>query len=234
MQKTLQDVVDILILAKNQIADITNGTDYGHISLNIDSSLTGLINRVSFLAGVPITVRQSQEFKPITEFMGEDILTPQPIKPADLEPTDTEETLYKTKVHTLYDALPTIPIKEILDSYVTTEDQLVLRGVARLAGVTDYKEAPINEAFINETLNRMQEKILKTEQNQTFNKSLEQEQINQLNTAINQTPGEPVVDQIQPVNVTEPANDNSKENLPNKTSQGTTTIKTNKSSTTNK
>lgn len=145
--QNLKEVAKVLADAKAEIA-LLIPVDQDMLRLQFLSPLERLVNRASFLGGEIVNSTEKVEYPPITEFMGEKIERMVPVKEEDLDPDQEAKDKFLAKIDTLQKDLGGLETKKILESYVTKEDRLVLRGLAKRANVEDYKDAEINVSFI--------------------------------------------------------------------------------------
>lgn len=119
--------------------------------LNINSLFQQLISRLVFMGGIlePETAEKKTKLQPMTSFMGRP-LKQDKTAAVDLDPKESEKQQYLAKVEKLYNQIGFIQPSIILNSYTIPEDVLVLRGVAKRAGVEGYESKELTVAFIEE------------------------------------------------------------------------------------
>lgn len=152
---------------------LTGKPEHSAILIGLDQSFDKMINRMNFLTGSAATVSRAEEFPPVTNFMGDEITLPKKIVAEDLQPDDLERERYLEKVNTLFQSIDTIPVDGILNTYTLPEDQLVVRGAAKKAGVEGYDERPIDVAFINDIVSAINAKKASSLEDQRIEKELE-------------------------------------------------------------
>jgi hypothetical protein len=175
--EALNSVGQLLLATKEDVQNLLSGTEHGATASLINHQLDQLINRVAFLGGNAPVSTATTEFPPITEFMGEPINRAEPITEAQLAAGDLEKQIFTDKVEALYDNIEAMFPDKVLNSYTIPEDVLVLRGVAKKAGVPDYSNAPLNVAFveaIHEGIAKKREEELKQQQ---FEETIEGEDL---------------------------------------------------------
>lgn len=188
IQKATANVATIIANAKEDVLKEYKAIADNTAALEgrVTSDLNRLLLDLHHLAGtVPNIKTQSiaDQFPPITKFMGEEITLPKKIKVEDLTPGEAERAIYVDKVTTLYSQIETMSPEGVLNSYTIPEDVLVLRGVAKKAGVEGYDEKPLNIPFIEEIVKGIQDKR---------NADAEQTKIDQqLSAQENKAPAEP-------------------------------------------
>ncbi len=129
--------------------------------LPINASFRQIKSRLAFVGGVlepEVNKASTPEFPPITNFMGEDISRPSPLVSADINPTEAKRQDFLAKVDRLEKDLPGMPTHVVLNAYTRKEDVLVLRGVAKRAGVAEFDKKEITVAFIEEIVVALQKR----------------------------------------------------------------------------
>lgn len=153
MAKPIQDSISIVTEARKKVNELFKDSGLINSLPEMNGLFDRMLTRLKFMGGTlePKSVEEPtgpDPFPPITNFMGEDIRRPENKIAADLNPAAAEKQLYLDKVQNLYSKLPTMNPESILKSYVIPEDILVLRGVAKRAGVANYETAELNTEFI--------------------------------------------------------------------------------------
>jgi len=136
--------------AKKDAVKILNQGGHGTLAITISSNLEQVVNRLNFITGTSMRGEKAPKFKPVTNFMGEDITLPTPVKQEDLTPDQAERKSFLDKVEKLYMQFNTIPPEGILKDYTLPEDVVVIRGVAKRAGVEGYEDRPMDVAFMKD------------------------------------------------------------------------------------
>lgn len=147
---TLKEVAAILSKTKAEINKLLEAKEHHMLLLGLNANLDKMANRVGFLSGTSLTSDQSEKFKPVTNFMGEDISIPKKIDKDEIEPGEADRLIFVDKVERLYAEFLTIPPDGILNSYTLPEDQLVVRGVAKKAGIEGYADREFTVQFLQE------------------------------------------------------------------------------------
>ncbi|MVT11367.1 hypothetical protein [Chitinophaga tropicalis] len=139
---------ELLEQAKSYAEDLLEGNP--SVILMVSSGLVAIINRLNFMAGRESQINKPVEFPPITEFMGEEIKYAKKIEKADLTPAEADRQDFIKKVEQLYAQFDSITPEGLLHGYTLPEDQLVIRGVAKRAGVEDYADRDIDIYFLED------------------------------------------------------------------------------------
>lgn len=151
MENPFVNVSKILLDAKQQINETLNDNDHGTTLITLRSSLDRMINQVNFLSGQSIhNPSNYMIFEPVTTFMGKDLGKKEPIQMSDLSPQELVRKQFVAKVDQLQAQLQagTANNEAVLDAY--SNDQNVVRGVAKRAGLEDYRTAAINDEYLNQ------------------------------------------------------------------------------------
>jgi len=148
----LAEVVKLITDCKDQSLTLLAEANSGPLSIKVSTTLTNLANNISFIAGMGISSNSSLSgnLEPVTRFMGEDIKRPEVIKTEDLTPKELEIKLFLEKVEKLSDYIKETDATpaSIIEAYSMDSDKLVIRGVAKKAGLENYKTGNIDEQFI--------------------------------------------------------------------------------------
>lgn len=142
----------ILQKAKSDVEKTLSAKEHSTLLLGITAGFNKISNKLAFLSGVNINQDSKRKFDPITNFMGEDLSIPEPIKEDDLSPSEKEKAVFISKVDKLYASIDTIAIDGLLNDYKLPEDVLVIRGIAKRAGVEGYEDKEISVKFIEEII----------------------------------------------------------------------------------
>lgn len=151
-QQEIHLVLNELRKAKINVLEVLTPTNNSLLRIHAENALDNLINRFAFVAGDSSSVGNTsgQKFPPVTNFMGENIEISKPITRADLTSKEVEKNKILDKMSELQKVIYDLENKQVLENYSLKEDKIVLRGLAKRAGVEDYAKAEINEAFIQE------------------------------------------------------------------------------------
>lgn len=155
MPKPIQQALTVLAKAQQEINQILSGPEYNGNLLEINTNFRRINSRLVFMGGVlePESMPSAPtRFPPMTSFMGKEIKKNEKVTEADLNPAEADKQKFLSKVGKLWKELPGISPQSILNAYTIPEDVLVLRGVAKRAGVKDFAERPINQEFIEEII----------------------------------------------------------------------------------
>lgn len=148
----IQQVISLLKEAKEQSEKLLADQSQNSLQLAVTFDLNKLINRLSYMSGTPIAHNQREvmDFPPVTNFMGEEIVRAEAITEEVLQPKEDAKKIYLAKVESLEGVFHELSNEDILHMYTTPEDVMVLRGVAKRAGVEDYKEKELTLEFVEE------------------------------------------------------------------------------------
>lgn len=146
----LKQVVAIISKAKVDINELLSAKEHHMLLIGLNANLDKMANRVNFLSGSSVSTTGQAHFPPVTNFMGEEITLPKAIEKDDLEPGEADRLTFIDKVERLYAEFLSIPIDGILNAYTIPEDQLVVRGVAKKAGIEGYADREFTVKFMEE------------------------------------------------------------------------------------
>lgn len=147
--ENVKQVTKVLTDAKAEILELLPDEN-DMIRLGLVSGLDRLINRMLFFTGDTLVGETKASFPPITEFMGEPIHKMEQVAEADLDPEHEAKDKFLKKVDDLEINFPGLDSKKILESYKTKEDVMAIRGVAKRAGIEDFKTAKITVEFLEQ------------------------------------------------------------------------------------
>lgn len=147
-KQNIDKAFSILVKAGDDVKKTLKDKEEQPILLGIIAGLTKITNKLSFLTGSNVRQNEKVTYPPVTEFFGEKISLPKKVNKEDLTPKEAEKTTFRSKVQTLYKQFHTLDADGIINSHTIPEDQLVLRGVAKLAGVAEFEDRTIDHKFI--------------------------------------------------------------------------------------
>lgn len=148
----------------------------GSLEIIIASNIDQLCTKLGAMGGFIGTNTAKVEFEPITNFMGEPIERVAVVQSEDLTPSEDQLEAFRAKVNNLIEQIDTLAPEGILNAYTTPEDQLILRGAAKLVGLEDYEEAEINEQFVERIVKGKEVMAAEKKQQELIDKKLELEE----------------------------------------------------------
>lgn len=160
-------VAESALELKEKVKKLLSEPEYQTILLMVESKITGIVNALNHISGQPpVEGSTTDQFPPITNFMGEKIHEQLKVKGEDLTPKDSEKNKFKNRVRNLYEQFPSLSNEAILNSHTQDIDIKVLRGVAKMAKLENFADAEINDAFIVEIRESMKalDEVKKTEE----------------------------------------------------------------------
>jgi hypothetical protein len=164
----------ILQEASAKVAEALDQPEHGMIRLAVTTDITKVINRLLHLGGIAVQVPRvgPDEFPPITNFMGEDITQKNPLLGplADTRIPDDVQLLL-ARIEKYYPIFDTIAPEGIINDFGSRiDDILLIRGIAKRAGVPDFEDARITIAFIE----KIQKAIIKKRKDEKAQERIEQ------------------------------------------------------------
>lgn len=151
-QKAIQ-VADKIDTARTEIAElVSNDPNLNNIHMRVDKHLQLLSNQVKAIIGVSPenTTSGTVEFAPLSKIDGEELTgdIPADVKDSDLTINNSDVALLKEKVLRFEESLHERTDDEVLAAVITTDDILVIRGLAKKANVNEFDTAEINHSFV--------------------------------------------------------------------------------------
>lgn len=144
--EALNEVIAALETAKEKAETKLAPSLYGNHVPRIINKLNQELNQLKHLAGMNLG-NETVQFEPISSFMGEKIQRREMLDTEKITPSEADKEVFVKKVNDLYDAFPQMANDAILNSY--RADTSVIRGVAKKAGLQNYKEAELNFLFLD-------------------------------------------------------------------------------------
>lgn len=156
-------VVSIIDEARSSaLAIVGKDPELSSIKLRINHSLLTLSNSIKAMVGLSPDMQDEKiVFPPIDKIDGEYIKTPE-VKAEDLTPSVSDTETLRERVLQLEKGLLGMTDEEIIRAYKTDSDILVIRGLAKKAGIADYQEATIDEKLIAGTREKLAAKKTQT------------------------------------------------------------------------
>ncbi|SHK93117.1 hypothetical protein SAMN05444266_101626 [Chitinophaga jiangningensis] len=155
MANELNLAVDILVKAKEDVVALI-ADDHKAYSLVVIGGMDAIINRLKY-PSKRLSQQALYKFEPITNFMGDEISRPELLTKEDLSPDEARKAEFIRKVDMLLAQFTTMDPAGILSAYTMPEDQLVVRGVAKRAGIDDYRDRPVDLRFIEDIAGALEE-----------------------------------------------------------------------------
>ncbi len=157
----IRQAAEILVDAKEKVGELLSKLPEANLSLAVGPKIQSVINNLYFLSGTIAPqehYEKAVEFPPVTNFMGEEITLPKPVTKEDLTPAEYEKALFIDSVNRLYDEFPSLSADGILNSHTLPEHVIILRGVAKKAGVPGYEDRSIDKSFVDDIAFYIKEK----------------------------------------------------------------------------
>lgn len=151
MDKPIQDAIAIARQAQQDINQTLGDPLHVHNRLTINGFFDRIMKRLEFMGGF---LEPSEEhlpvkkFPPITNFMGKELQFAQKVTQADLNPKRAAAELLRAKVQKLWDEFIALGPQAVLRSYTNADDVMVVRGVAKWAGVKNYETNAMTVPFM--------------------------------------------------------------------------------------
>lgn len=151
MSKPVQDSLQVVKQAQMEVNKLLSHPDFQYKLLEINQKFQIILQHLVHVGGVlePDESKKQTKLQPMTSFMGRPLKQDRVVS-ADLDPKESEKQQFLGKVEKLYNQIGFIQPSIILNSYTIPEDVLVLRGVAKRAGVDGYESKELTISFIEE------------------------------------------------------------------------------------
>lgn len=149
----IQEAASILNVAKQQIKQVLESeNDLKQLSETIFNQLSTVEKRFYALSGLPEKELEQNafEFKPLTKIMGIAVDGRKPVSQEDLKPTLSEKEKLIERIKSFYDTIPKMSNEKILEIVREPKGEAILRGVAKIAKIEDWKESPLTIFFVDE------------------------------------------------------------------------------------
>jgi hypothetical protein len=173
MAKPIQQAIDIIKEARAEINKLLSEPETRHNLLEINSHFTRIESRLSFMGGILEPEKKNgskNRFPPMTSFMGTKLDTVKPLKNDDLTPSEERRKKFIDRVNKLWNEIGNLNPENILTSYRIEDDIMVLRGVAKRAGINDYETRDLVKDFVVE----IQEAVEKKKKENAKQKDIDQ------------------------------------------------------------
>lgn len=157
--------IEILSKAKDDILPQLQGVT----KITIETGLTRMINQLSFMAGQSIISKVNTNFEPVTNFMGTKVNVTPVVTPEILTPTEDEKKKFVGKVLDLERELPLLTNEQVRERYSGPGDDKIVRGVAKRAGMEDFRDAIINDEYLDDVRDALKEKNSQAEKVKSTN-----------------------------------------------------------------
>jgi hypothetical protein len=151
MAKPIQQAIDIIKEARAEINKLLSEPETRHNLLEINSHFTRIESRLSFMGGILEPEKKNgskNRFPPMTSFMGTKLDTVKPLKNDDLTPSEERRKKFIGRVNKLWNEIGNFNPETILTSYRIEDDVMILRGVAKRAGIKDYESRELTTEFV--------------------------------------------------------------------------------------
>lgn len=163
MDKPIQDAIAVIQKAKENLSRLLADPLYNGNLLEINANFKRIENRLQFMGGI-LTDKKADPTgskKTLTSFMGKKLSGAKEdakAMRASISPSDEKKRIYLEKVGKLYQDISNYPPQSILTNYRRSEDIMVLRGVAKRAGVEDFETRELTIQFVQDIITAIQKK----------------------------------------------------------------------------
>lgn len=135
---------------KELINELLKDTPYNIIQIKADHELTRLINMINALNGQASSGTSEIQFEPITSFMGDKIRNEAIVTPEILDVKEDAVEKIKARVEELSILVLEESSTTVLERFVTNDDLIVIRALAKKYKIENYADVVINEDLIDD------------------------------------------------------------------------------------
>ena len=147
IQQKVRDAVAILTQSREAALEILKSEEsLSSVVITVENGMNTLVNRLHFQLGESPIVAGTTEFKPLTKLDGVSFIQEEPAEA--VIPDKSEIEILSDRIMELEKQLPGLANDQILKAYKTKADKLIIRGLAKKAGVPEFESAKIDEAFM--------------------------------------------------------------------------------------
>jgi hypothetical protein len=148
MEQLLKDAITILKQAQeSSITILKSDEKLSTTVIMVEHGMNTLLNRLKFQLGEGLVIPGTVQFPPLNKVDGQSFIKEDPVEAST--PVKEEVDILKQKVADFEQNLPELTNDVILKSYKNKADKLIIRGLAKKAGVPEYETAKIDELFLN-------------------------------------------------------------------------------------
>lgn len=140
----LNAAIDIMKSARAQVLALLTHEQLATIRLAVDNKMAAPVQYLNGLMGIySDNTEPIPTFEPLTHMMGHKIELRQPIMQSQLRPDATEKEIFLGKRNELYARFTEMTDDQINEFERTPQGGLLIRSVAKLAGLLDYREVAL-------------------------------------------------------------------------------------------
>ena len=153
MPKPVQDLLQQTQELQKNYKMLLTGTQLAQTLPFFDELLRRMITKLTYMGAVTEAddfKKPNDMFPPI--ILNDDDKNKLKVGKADMDPKEAEKKAFLFSVDKLYSELPGLNPHSIIQSYTMPEHQLIIRGVAKKAGVEDFDKKEITVAFLEEII----------------------------------------------------------------------------------
>jgi hypothetical protein len=169
MAKPIQKALEVLKTAQAEVNKLLNEPEHNGNLLEINTHFKRIESRLLFMGGsFEPSTNGKKDNEPIKRFMGKELPKDVALTKEMLSPKDADKKAFIAKVDKLYEQIGRFTPQEIITNYRLPEDILVIRGVAKRAGVVDYESADLTISFIENIIDAIEINNEETEKQQSI------------------------------------------------------------------
>lgn len=136
--------------AELKVDKLLSDASLSTVKIGVLHGLRQTYNRLAGIAGIATygSDSTSNVLQQPTSIFGQPINRPEPVKPANFQPTDPEKEALRERIKAFSSQIDKGDDSNLLKIVHQPQGELVVRGAAKLAGLQDWQEAELNVEFI--------------------------------------------------------------------------------------
>jgi len=182
MPQPVQDSLALIKKCQKDVNQLLTEAGLSTLLLHVNSRFNLIITHLSNSKATlePQTVEKNtstKRFQPITHVRGKPIQRPQFTKPEAIAADMPYVAILREKGQKLYESFVDMKPDAILRDYRSKEGQDVIRAVAKMAGLEDFKEAKLTVPYMEEISLAIMEKEEGKDKQQKFHEGLDKTKV---------------------------------------------------------
>lgn len=136
--------------AELKVDKLLTTADLSIAKIGVLQTLRQAYNRLAGLAGIATYGSDSTStvLEQPTSIFGLPVNRPEPVAPANVQPTDPEKEALRERIAAFTDRIADGDDSDLLKVIHQPQGELIVRGAAKLAGLEDWQEAEVNTLLI--------------------------------------------------------------------------------------
>jgi len=169
LKEALTEALRHVVTAKDTaLKIIAIAPDSGHVAMMLEADLNKVINKLAHLGGVALVAETPVTYEPIT------LPGMVNLEAASFDPDEEEKQAFLAKVEKLF-----LEISSLSPDAVLAHEALVVRGVAKSAGVENYEEAELTVPYVEKIQAAVAEQLAALKDDEKVQQQIEAEKAQQ-------------------------------------------------------